>query len=384
MIQQVTLLWRQTAAAVRPGQFTDSFQRLLAALREKPFTVASTELLFIHRALAARQASAGDFSLAGAARKAHLRWSNGSASGSVENLVRFFWLLGSLGLAITASGGCAEHAGTSASTHLADAERESTIAARHEVMALPDDAFHAPLAPSEGLATGPNLSLDAGALLDGSVPSRPRPENLTEPGVANLDPADDGIVAPPELIEDCEDRLTTANVLYRHAKLPVHKSKGMVCGTEQAIIYMRGPTGLRITPTPVVSCGLALALAHFELVLNRTALEFFGSPAVSVTQGGTYNCRNMARFRWVSEHSYANAIDLYEFVLGNGKRINVLRHFGSPHEPANTVETRFLRVLANRAYDEKVFSVVVTRFFDELHRNHIHVDMARYRTDGSR
>jgi hypothetical protein len=191
-------------------------------------------------------------------------------------------------------------------------------------------------------------------------------------------------VAPPEVIEDCEDRLTTANVLYRHAKLPVHKSNGMVCGTEQAIIYLRGPTGLRIEPTPVVSCGLALALAHFELVLDRTAQEFFASPVVSVTQGGTYNCRNMARFRWVSEHSYANAIDLYEFVLANGKRINVLRHFGSPHEPANTVETRFLRLLANRAYDEKVFSVVVTRFFDELHRNHIHVDMARYRTDGSR
>jgi len=294
--------------------------------------------------------------------------------------VRSFCLFGLLGLAIAATGGCAEHAGTSAATH-PDTERESTIVTRHEAPSAPDGALHSPLAPNAGLAPGPNLSLDAGAPLDGSVPPRP---NLAEPGVANLDSADDGIVAPPEVIEDCEDRLTAANVLYRHAKLPVHKSKGLVCGTEQAIIYMRGPTGLHITPTPVVSCGLALALAHFELVLDRTAQEFFGSPVVSITQGGTYNCRNMARFRWVSEHSYANAIDLYEFALANGEHINVLRHFGSPHEPAKTVETRFLRALANRAYDENVFSVVVTRFFDELHRNHIHVDMARYRTDGSR
>ena len=300
--------------------------------------------------------------------------------------MRSFCLLGSLGLAVaaTGAGGCAEHAGTSVSTHLADTERESAVATRYEAQSVPDGAFHSPLAPNGELAPGPNSRLDAGAPLDGSVPPRPNPENSTEPGVANLDPADDGIVAPPEVIEDCEDRLTAANVLYRHAKLPVHKSKGLVCGTEQAIIYMRGPTGLRITPTPVVTCGLALALAHFELVLDRTAQEFFGSRVVSIAQGGTYNCRNMARFRWVSEHSYANAIDLYEFALANGERINVLRHFGSPHEPAKTVETRFLRALANRAYDENVFSVVVTRFFDERHHNQIHVEMARYRTDGTR
>ena len=122
---------------------------------------------------------------------------------------------------------------------------------------------HSPLSPNGDLAPEPSFNLDAGAPLDGSVPPRPNPESLTEPVVANLDPTDDGIVAPPEILEDCENRLTTAHVLYRHAKLPVHRSKGMVCGTQQAIIYLRGPTGLRITPTPVVSCGLALALAHF-------------------------------------------------------------------------------------------------------------------------
>ena len=47
-------------------------------------------------------------------------------------------------------------------------------------------------------------------------------------------------------------------------------------------------------------------------------------------------------------------------------------------------EVVFLRGLANRLYDEGVFSVVVTPYFDNLHRNHIHVDLARYRVDGSR
>jgi hypothetical protein len=44
----------------------------------------------------------------------------------------------------------------------------------------------------------------------------------------------------------------------------------------------------------------------------------------------------------------------------------------------------FLRSLARRLYDEDVFSVVLTPFFDALHRDHFHLDLARYRLDGTR
>jgi hypothetical protein len=43
-----------------------------------------------------------------------------------------------------------------------------------------------------------------------------------------------------------------------------------------------------------------------------------------------------------------------------------------------------LATLAQRPSSEDVFSVAVTRFFDELHKDHVHVDMVHYRTDGSR
>jgi hypothetical protein len=44
----------------------------------------------------------------------------------------------------------------------------------------------------------------------------------------------------------------------------------------------------------------------------------------------------------------------------------------------------FLRAAARRAYDDGVFSVVLTPYFDPLHRDHFHVDLARYRVDGTR
>ncbi len=205
-----------------------------------------------------------------------------------------------------------------------------------------------------------------------------------DPALANLNPDDDAAVGPPDAIVDCEARLQAAGVTYRAAKLPLTKRGGFVCGAPQVVEYLDGPEHIRFRPRPLVTCQLALALAHFEHVLNRTAEELLGAKVTAVTQGGTYNCRSMARFKLVSEHSYANAIDLYAFGLSDAKTVSVLKHFGSTKVEAATTEGRFLRTLAQRSFDEQVFSVVVTRYFDEIHRDHIHVDMAHYRTDGSR
>ncbi len=201
---------------------------------------------------------------------------------------------------------------------------------------------------------------------------------------ANLDPSDDAIVGPPAPIADCEARLKAAHVDFRPAKLRVFEKRGVTCGAEQVVEYRAGPQGLRYVPAPIVTCQMALGLAQLEPLLQRIAQEQLGVRVKSVRQGGTYNCRSMARFKLVSEHSYANAIDIYGFTLANGRSINVLSSFGHPDVEPKTREGRFLRELARAAYDDAVFSVVVTRFFDELHRDHIHLDMARYRTDGTR
>jgi hypothetical protein len=199
-----------------------------------------------------------------------------------------------------------------------------------------------------------------------------------------LDPSDDDVVGPPASIPDCGDQLTRARVKFETASLPLFENRGTVCGAPQAVKYVHGPEDIAFLPSPVVTCQLALALSRFEGQIQRLAVEHFGQRIRSVRQGGTYNCRSMARFKLQSEHSYGNAIDLYEFTLMNGKKVNVLRHFGKPGSEPNGPEGRFLRSLGRAGFDEGTFSVVVTRFFDELHRDHIHVDMAHYRTDGSR
>jgi hypothetical protein len=105
---------------------------------------------------------------------------------------------------------------------------------------------------------------------------------------------------------------------------------------------------------------------------------------VRIEQGGTYNCRKMARFDLVSEHAYANAIDIRSVTLENGRQLSVRGSFGPLDREPTQPAARFWRSVTRRLYDEGAFSVVITPFFDNLHRDHIHLDQARYRVDGSR
>jgi hypothetical protein len=204
--------------------------------------------------------------------------------------------------------------------------------------------------------------------------------------LADADPSNDSVVAPPAPRADCEERLREAGVEFATAHLPVKRATltRPSCGVEQAVVYKRGPGKIGYGSAPVLSCGMALGLARFEQLLQEEAVRYLGQPVVRIEQGGTYSCRKMARYDLVSEHSYANAIDIRSVTLKDGRRLTVLHTFDKVAAAPKGPAARFWRAVAQRAYDEGTFSVVITPFFDALHRDHLHLDQARYRVDGSR
>jgi len=195
---------------------------------------------------------------------------------------------------------------------------------------------------------------------------------------------DDLVVAPPEVVDACEQRLEEAKVEFASSRLPVHENKsGITCGAPQAVRYASGPGGIRWWGKPKVACPVALAMARFERVVQEEAQRHLGRKVAKIRHMGTYNCREMAAYPgWVSEHSYANAIDIRSFTLRGGREVTVLGNYGEPGRPEAPAE-RFLQAIARRTVDEDIFSVVLTPAFDRLHRNHFHLDMARYRVDGT-
>jgi hypothetical protein len=206
---------------------------------------------------------------------------------------------------------------------------------------------------------------------------------------ADLEPDNDRVVAPPKVIDDCAGRLERAGIRFRAAVLPLKRERTqagevLACGAEQVVTYLGGPAKIRYDLPPLVTCRVALALGRLEQIAQEEAVRRFGRRITRITQGGTYNCRKMVRFDFVSEHSYANAIDLKAFLLEGGLQLSVLAHFGRLGAPARTPASEFLRVLSRRAFDERLFSVVLTPYWDNLHADHFHFDLARYHVDGTR
>jgi hypothetical protein len=222
--------------------------------------------------------------------------------------------------------------------------------------------------------------------------SSPVPEMKRErrPGAwANVDPSDDDVEGPPDAIEDCAGTLERAGVTFRPATIAVHeirtKRAKIVCGAPQVVTYLKGPGKIAYDSAPVVTCAMAAALASFEKLVQEEANAGFGSPVVRIEHLGTFNCREMAAYPgFVSEHSYANAIDIARFVLKNGRIVDVQRDFDLGLDEPKKAGGRFLRLLSQRAHDEDVFSHVLTPFWDAHHRNHFHLDLSRYRSDGTR
>lgn len=192
-------------------------------------------------------------------------------------------------------------------------------------------------------------------------------------------------VGPPEVIPDCDARMAAAGIEFVASRLPVHKTRGGIyCGAEQVVRYRKGPGAISWGGSPKVTCPVALGMAKLEAIVQEEAERHLGRKVRRIQHMGTYNCREMANYPgWVSEHSYANAIDIKHFELSNGKTIPVLGTYPKNGATPKNASARFLQAVARRLYDERVFSVVLTPSFDGNHRNHFHLDMARYLVDGT-
>ena len=194
------------------------------------------------------------------------------------------------------------------------------------------------------------------------------------------EPVDPEVMRPPDEIVACEARLNYAGVSFSPSRIPIHASPaGFLCGAPQVVRYIRGPGDIDYNGRPKMTCPLALAMADFELVLQAEARAHLGSEVESIRHVGTYNCREMAAYDgWVSEHSYANGIDIKSLTLADGRVLTIRTHYLDEGP-----EGEFLRALTRRLYDEAVFSVIVTPAADGLHKHHLHFDMAHYRFDGT-
>ena len=179
------------------------------------------------------------------------------------------------------------------------------------------------------------------------------------------------------------------------------------CGTP-APVMLRRVAGVEITPPAVVNCRIAAKLNEWvEKKLQPLAREMLDTAVGRIVNASAYTCRQrIGNPKRLSEHSFANALDISAFVMTDGRTIDVLTHWGrtardlraqakvgegtkmaggdaqplsdaQPAVPTPSPESLFLRRTHVAACGH--FATVLGPEANEAHRNHFHLDLAARR-----
>jgi hypothetical protein len=132
--------------------------------------------------------------------------------------------------------------------------------------------------------------------------------------------------------------------------------------------------GTPVTNLGAMRCPLARAFAGWvREAVQPEAQRRLGSAVRRIESFGTYSCRpvNSQGGARLSEHAFANAVDVAAFVLADGRRITVRDGWNGGDEAAR----EFLRAV-HRAGCRR-FSVGLSPDSDAFHYNHLHFDLGR-------
>jgi hypothetical protein len=163
--------------------------------------------------------------------------------------------------------------------------------------------------------------------------------------------------------DECLRELAAASVDFRFVAAPPHRD---ACAFRNVVRVLPGA----LLGRPLyMTCRLALSLRRFEqAVLQPAAARYFAQPVVRLLEDGVRNCRTVEGYRsLLSEHAFANAIDVAGFVLRDGTEIDVANDRAD-----SGTHAAFVREVTQGACT--VFSTVLGPGFDERHGSHVHLD----------
>jgi hypothetical protein len=168
----------------------------------------------------------------------------------------------------------------------------------------------------------------------------------------------------------CLKSLKTRDVEFK-AKSDFTNPKG--CSVTHAVRLVRVGK-VKIDNAPLLTCRMASQLADFEEgALQTSAQRLLGTNVTRIKHFGSYNCRGMRKLNNIlSQHAFANAIDVSGFTLANGQSISVAKDWKTSGS-----KSKFLKEVASAACE--IFRVSVSPDGGANHWNHFHWDTGFFR-----
>jgi hypothetical protein len=175
---------------------------------------------------------------------------------------------------------------------------------------------------------------------------------------------------PPEPDDTaCREALTAMEVKVE----PAAPLRDGACGAAAPLRLTGLPGGVKVDPPATVTCRVAQALAPWTRdSLLPEALKRERGPMRQLQIGTSYECRNRNRSANgpISEHAYANGVDVHGFRFENGALA-----VGAPEGDGDGY------VQAVRQAACAVFATVIGPGTDAEHADHLHLDMRARRNN---
>jgi len=152
-----------------------------------------------------------------------------------------------------------------------------------------------------------------------------------------------------------------------------------VCGAEKPFEMAAADGGrVALSPPAALRCPMIPQIDSWVRDVVEPAARFhLGQRLTEVKVMASYSCRpmNSVEGAAISEHAYANAVDIGGFKLANGETISVQGGWNGPGS-----EQGFLRAVHDGAC--AYFTTVLGPNYNSLHSNHFHLDLAHHGRDG--
>ncbi|WP_281972646.1 extensin family protein [Ruegeria faecimaris] len=154
---------------------------------------------------------------------------------------------------------------------------------------------------------------------------------------------------------------------------PVGNVPGKIkaCGIKEAV-QITSVSGVALSRPSTMDCGTAIALNQWVEKSVKPTFKRRG-PVVELQVAAHYACRtrNNHKGARISEHGKGRAIDISGFKMANGEVVTVLN--GWRKNPSKKQLTKIWRAACGP------FGTVLGPNADRYHRDHFHLDTARYR-----
>jgi len=178
-----------------------------------------------------------------------------------------------------------------------------------------------------------------------------------------------------------ENACLASGVVHQTAFLQSRSALGgpSLCGTVRPFEMAAADQGrVSLKPPALLRCPMIPQVERWVRdTVEPAARYYFGAPLAELTVAASYSCRAMNNVPGarLSEHGYANAVDISAFVLEDGRKITVKQGWrGEDREQA------FLRDVHQGGCRE--FTTVLGPGYDGNHQDHFHLDLARHGPDG--